>query len=127
MHRDLPTDLSVTNLLALTLIDQDDPTKRARGLKLAEDTAQSARSAEILATLGWGHYRVGHLDQAEQALRAAVSSMRTTPDIAYFLARVLYDKGNRSDAQKLLESATKLPGAFAHRSEAGSLLKSMEK
>lgn len=127
LHRDLPTDLSVTNLLALTLIDQDEPTKRARGLKLAEDSAQSSRSMEILATLGWGHYRMGHLDQAEQALRSAVSSMRTTPDIAYFLARVLFDKGNRADARKLLESATKQPGAFAHRDDAGSLLKAMEK
>ncbi len=128
LHRDLRADLSVTNLLALTLVDQDDLTKRARGLRLAEDDArQSPRSHEILATLGWAHYRMGHLDQAEQALRTAVSGGRTTPDIAYFLARVLFDKGNRVDAQKILESATKLPGAFAHRDDAGSLLKSMEK
>jgi len=128
MHRDLPTDLGVTNLLALTLADQDDLTKRARGLQLAEDDArQSPRSHEILATLGWAHYRMGHLDQAEQALRTAVSGIRTTPDIAYFLARVLFDKGNRVDAQRVLESATKLPGAFAHRDDAGSLLKSLEK
>jgi len=128
LHRDLPADLTVTNLLALSLIDQDDLTKRARGLQLAEDAARrSPRSLEILATLGWGHYRMGHLDQAEQALRTAVSGGRTTPDIAYFLARVLFDKGNRVDAQKLLESATKLPGAFAHRDDAGSLLKSLAK
>jgi len=128
MHRDLPTDLSVTNLLALTLADQDDLTKRARGLQLAEDDArQSPRSHEILATLGWAHYRMGHLDRAEQALRTAVSGVRTTPDIAYFLARVLFDKGDRIDAQRLLESATKLPGAFAHRDDAGALLKSLEK
>ncbi len=128
MHRHLGSDLSVTNLLALTLVDQDDPTKRARGLQLAEDNARrSPQSHEILATLGWAHYRMGHLDQAEQALRSAVSGGRTTPDIAYFLARVLFDKGNRVDARKILESATKLPGAFAHRDDAGSLLKSMEK
>jgi tetratricopeptide (TPR) repeat protein len=128
LHRDLPGDLSVTNLLALTLIDQNDVTKRARGLQLAENGArQSPRSHEILATLGWAHYRMGHLDQAEQALRTAVTGMRTTPDIAYFLAKVLFDRGNRVDALKLLESATKLPGAFAHRNDAGSLLQSIEK
>jgi tetratricopeptide (TPR) repeat protein len=128
LHRDLAGDLNVTNLLALALVDQEDVTKRARGLKLAEDAArQSPRSHEILATLGWAHYRMGHLDQAEQALRAAVSGVRPTPDIFYFLARVLFDKGNRVDAQKLLESATKLPGAFAHRDDAVSLLKTLSK
>ncbi len=128
MHRELPADLSLTNLLALALVDQDDLTKRARGLQLAEDDARrSPRSQEILATLGWAHYRMGHLDQAEQALRTAVSGGRTTPDIAYFLARVLFDKGNRADAQKLLEMATKLGGAFAHRGDAGSLLESLGK
>ena len=128
MHRDVPADLNISNLLALCLADQDDMTKRARGLQLAEaDARQSPRSHEILATLGWAHYRMGHLDQAEQALRTAISGVRTTPDIAYFFARVLFDKGNRVNAQKLLESATKLPGAFAHRDDAGSLLKSMGK
>jgi len=128
MHRDSPADFSVTNLLALTLVDQDDVTKRARGLKLAEDSArQSPRSPEILGTLGWAHYHMGHLDQAEQALRNAVSGGRTTPDIAYFLARVLFDKGNRADAQNLLESAIKQPGAFAHRDDAKALLKSIGK
>jgi len=128
LHRDLPGDLSVTNLLALALVDQEDVTKRARGLKLAEDAArQSPRSHEIQATLGWAHYRMGHLDPAEQALRTAASGLRPTPDIYYFLARVLFDKGNRPDAKKLLESAIKLPGGFAHRDDAGALLKSMEK
>jgi uncharacterized protein (TIGR02996 family) len=128
LHRDLPGDASVTNLLALVLVDQEDVTKRARGLKLAEQASrQSPRSHEILATLGWAHYRMGHLDQAEQALRSSVSGLRPTPDIFYFLARVLFDKGNRLDAQRLLESASKLPGAFAHRDDAVTLLKTMDK
>jgi hypothetical protein len=48
-----------------------------------------------------------------------------TPDIAYFLARVWVDTGRTDDARKLLQSATSLPGAFAHREDAQALLKSL--
>ena len=76
------------------MIEQDDAAKQSRGLQLADVNAlQFPRSAEVVATLGWALYRAGRLDQAEQKLRAAVTGGRTTPDIAYFLARVLADKG----------------------------------
>jgi tetratricopeptide (TPR) repeat protein len=128
LHRDAPGDSSVANLLALALLDQDDAAKRARGQKLAEVNAlQFPRSHEALATLGWAHYRGGRLDQAEQKLRAAVQGVRTTPDIAYFLARVLADKGSSEVAKGLLLSALKSPGAFAHRSDAETLLKTLTK
>jgi Tfp pilus assembly protein PilF len=128
LHHDAPTDSSVANLLALALLEQDDQAKRSRGQKLAEVNAlQFPRSHEVVATLGWALYRAGRLNQAEQKLRAAVSGVRTTPDIAYFLARVLADKGQIEDAKKLVQSAIKLPGAFAHRSDADALLKSLIK
>ncbi len=77
LHRELPGDGGTANLLALTLVEQDDPVKRARGLQLAEVNArQNPRSQDVLATLGWAHYRSGHLDQAEQYLRAAVQGVR---------------------------------------------------
>src|SRR5262249_4438466 len=99
---------------------------RTRGLQLAEiDARQSPRSPEALSTLGWALYRSGRLDQAEQALRQAVTGVRTTPDVAYYLARVLLDKGRKDDARKILQAATGLPGAFAHRKDADALLKSL--
>jgi tetratricopeptide (TPR) repeat protein len=128
LHRDTPDDAGSANLLALILVEQDDPLKRARGLQLAEVNArQYPRSHEVLATLGWAQYRSGHLGQAEPMLRAAAQGVRTTPDVAYFLARVLVDKGLTDDAVKLLQTATNLPGAFAHRDDARSLLKSLAK
>jgi hypothetical protein len=75
--------------------------------------------------LGWAYYRTGHLDQADRLLRAAVQGVRTTPDIAYYLARVLNDKGQTDDARKLLQSATGMTGAFAHREDANALLNSL--
>jgi tetratricopeptide (TPR) repeat protein len=126
LHREAPTDLAAADLLALCLVDQDDASKRSRGLKMAEaDARQSPLSAEVLATLGWAHYRAGHLDQADRLLRSAVQGVRTTPDVAYYLARVLNDRGQIDDARKVLQSATGLPGAFAHREDANALLKSL--
>ncbi len=110
IHGETPEDAGSANLLALALVEQDDPVKRARGLKLAEANARRLpRVHEVLATLGWAQYRTGHLDQAESSLRAAVQGVRSSPDVAYFLARVLADKGQTDDAAKLLQSATDLP------------------
>jgi hypothetical protein len=53
--------------------------------------------------------------------------VQTTSDIAYYLARVLAEKGRNDDARKLLQSAIGLPGAFAHRKDAEALLKTLPK
>jgi Flp pilus assembly protein TadD len=126
LHRDLPADPMVANLLALDLLEQDDSAKRARGTQLAEvNVAQFPRSHEVLATLGWAHYLAGRLDQAEEKLAAAVNGVRTSPDIGYFYARVIADKGRKADARKLLERVTTIPGAFAHRDDAVAFFKTL--
>ncbi len=88
---------------------------------------QFPRSPEVQATLGWSLFRSNQLDPAEQKLRAATTGVATTPDIAYYLACVINAKGHGDDAKKLLESVTKLPGAFAHRDDAVALLKKLAK
>ena len=60
-------------------------------------------------------------------LRTAVTGMRTTPDIAYYLARVLAARGQTQDARKLLETCVNVSTAFAHRDDAKELLKSLAK
>lgn len=126
LHREAPDEVGITNLLALSLVDQQDKAKRARGLQLAEALArQYPRSAEILATLGHAHDRNGHPQDAEINLRAAVSGGRAAPDTAYFLARVLADRGRADEARKLLVAATSQRSAFAYRKEATDLLNSL--
>jgi Flp pilus assembly protein TadD len=128
LHRDLPADGMVANLLALVLLEQDDSAKRARGSQLAEvNAAQFPRSPEVMATLGWSHYLAGRLDQAEEKLAAAAAANggRTSADIAYFSARVVADKGRKAEARKVLERMTNLPGAFAHRDDAIAFLKTL--
>ncbi len=118
----------VANLLALVLIEQDDAVEKRRGAELADVyAAQFPRSPELQATLAWALFRSDQLDLAEQKLRAAVAGVQVTPDVAYFFSCILNARGKNDDAKKLLESATKAPGAFAHRDDALALLKKLSK
>src|SRR4029077_7955744 len=126
LNHSAPADTAIADLLALTLVEQDDSAKKLRGLQLAEVSARQApQSAEAIATLGWAHYRSGHLDEATRLLRAAVASGRASGDTAYFLARVLADQGQTDSARKLLLAATTAAGSFAFREDAKKLLASL--
>ncbi len=128
LHRDAPADSFVANLLALALVEQDNAAKRSRGLKLAEaNTVQFPHAHEATTTLGWALYRAGRIDEADQKLQTGIASGGLTPDVAYFWAHVLADRGKIDDARGLLQRATKQPGAFAHRDDALALLKTMTK
>ena len=88
---------------------------------------QFPRLPQAATTLGWALYRAGRLDEAEKKLLAGVAGVQFTPDVGYFLARVFAEKGRTDDARGLLQKATKLPGAFAHREDAEALLKTLTK
>ncbi len=128
LYREQPENLRIADLYALALVDQNDPVKRSRGLQVAESTVKRyPRAAEALSTAGWACYRTGKLGPAEQLLTAAVSNSKATPDVAYYLARVLADKSVVDQAAALLDSALKTKGSFAHRAEATELLKTLKK
>ena len=123
LHHALPDEAGITNLLALSLVDQEDKAKRARGLQLAEALArQHPRSPEILGALGHAHDRNGHPQDAEVNLRAAVAGGKATPDTTYFLALLLVERGRADEARRLLMALTNPPRAFAYRKEARVLL-----
>jgi len=58
----------------------------------------------IMDSMGWVQYRLGQLDAAEQHLRAAYA-LRSDVEIAVHLGEVLWRKGKKADAQKLLREA----------------------
>jgi uncharacterized protein HemY len=88
-------------------------------LQLAQTNARLyPRSAEALATLGWVSYRSGRAEEAEGALRAAVTRGARTPDTLYYLARVIADQGQRAEAERLMQEALLAHGAFLFRKEA---------
>ena len=127
LHRDAPTDIAIADLLARSLIEQDDSAKRTRALQLAEmNLRRSPGSADALATIGWAQYRLGRYDLAEPYLRASVANGQASSDVTYVLARLLADRGKTTEARALLVSATTRPADFAFKDEATRLLASLE-
>lgn len=58
----------------------------------------------IMDSMGWVQYRLGNLTAAESQLRQAYA-LRNDPEIAVHLGEVLWQKGQKADAQKLWREA----------------------
>jgi Flp pilus assembly protein TadD len=54
----------------------------------------------IMDSMGWVQFRLGNLSAAESQLRQAYT-LRSDPEIAVHLGEVLWQKGQKADAQKL--------------------------
>jgi tetratricopeptide (TPR) repeat protein len=127
-----PNNFAATNNLALSLAEQSSEEKRQRALEYAENNARqyqkTNQASEAFSTYGWTLYKLEKFEEAEKALRAAISGGSFTPDTAYYLARVLDKRGGHTkDAINLLESALKTNAPFAYRDDAKALLTEMKK
>lgn len=60
----------------------------------------------MLDSLGWVHYRLGHLDKAVEYLRKAYD-IQADPEIAAHLGEVLWKQGMQEEAKKIWASALK--------------------
>lgn len=127
--RESPADLFAADQLALVLIEQSDPLQQQRAVQLAEVNArQNPRSAEALATLGWVYFRTGRVDDADKVLGQLISGgTAISPDAAYYVAKVLKEKGKPTEARKILEQALKSTTVFANRTEAEKFLAELPK
>lgn len=101
-----PGDVDASNALGYTLADAN------RDLPEAERLIGTARAAKpddpaIADSWGWLQYRMGHLDQAAQSLRAAWLA-RKDADVGVHLGEVLWKQGHREDAQRIFDEVRKL-------------------
>ena len=101
-----PGDVDASNALGFTLADAN------RDLPEAERLLQAARAAKpqdpaIADSWGWLQYRLGHLAQAAQTLRAAWVS-RKDPDVGVHLGEVLSKQGDTHAAQQVFDEVRKL-------------------
>jgi tetratricopeptide (TPR) repeat protein len=122
-----PGNFGASNQLALVLAEQDDTAAKQRALELAElnlraFAQQPGLGAEAASTLGWVYYRMGRLLEAERALGAVVQTGTLSADSAYYVARIIQDRGRTEEAVKLLETALQTTQPFAHRQDASNLL-----
>ncbi|MGK5070019.1 tetratricopeptide repeat protein [Janthinobacterium sp. RT4P48] len=82
-----------------------------RGIRLPEAHALIEKALQmapgdpfIMDSMGWVQFRMGNLAAAETALRRAYA-VRSDPEIAVHLGEVLWQKGDKDEAQKLWREA----------------------
>ena len=100
-----PANAHALNALGYTLVDRTP--RVAEGLAYIERAlALMPDDPFILDSVGWAHFRMGRLDEAEKHLRRAMEQ-RPDPEIAAHLGEVLWAKGERAGAQDVWQSQLK--------------------
>lgn len=98
-----PDNHHAYNALGYSLADRNIRLQEAYGL-IARALEMAPDDPFIMDSMGWVHYRMGNLTEAETFLRRAYG-LRRDPEIAVHLGEVLWHKGDRSAAQQLWREA----------------------
>jgi tetratricopeptide (TPR) repeat protein len=126
-HVQSPGSFPASNSLALVLVESDDKDARQRALEMAEANVAmhregSPHQVNALTTLAWVYYTIGRREDAEKILSQITQSNRLTTDGAYYVAKLLSDRGERDRARKILEEVLANDAMFATRADAADLL-----
>lgn len=98
-----PDNHHAYNALGYSLAERNVRLQEAYGL-IAKALDMAPDDPFIMDSMGWIHYRMGNLGEAEKFLRRAYD-LRKDPEIAVHLGEVLWQKGDKSAAQKLWREA----------------------
>ena len=98
-----PDNVRALNALGYTLADRTD--RYAEALVYIEQAyAQEPDDPAIVDSLGWVHYRLGNLDQAQEYLRQAFE-LSGDGEIGAHLGEVLWASGDRDGARRVWKTA----------------------
>ena len=131
-HVQSPGNFPASNSLALVLVETDDKDARQRALEMAEANVAmhregSPHQANALTTLAWVYYKLGRREDAEKILSQVSQNNQLTTDGAYYVAKLLADRGEKDRARKILEDVLGNEAMFATRADAADLLASLKK
>jgi len=131
-HFQSPGNFDVSNSLALVLIESDDEEARRRALELADTNVAKYREntpqqIPAVTTLAWVFYKLGRREDAERILEQVRRSNALSSDGAFYVAKILADRGEKDLAQKILEEVIANEPMFAMKSEAADLLATLKK
>lgn len=98
-----PDNHHAYNALGYSLADRNVRLQEAYGL-IAKALDMAPDDPFIMDSMGWVHYRLGNLVEAEKFLSRAYG-LRKDPEIAVHLGEVLWQKGDKTAAQKLWREA----------------------
>jgi len=122
-----PDSFPATNSLALVLVESNALADRQRALDLAnanltKHPATSPQHVNALTTLAWVQYKLGRRAEAERLLEQVSRNNALTTDGAYYVSRILVDRGERDRARQILEEVLATEPMFATRPDAVDLL-----
>lgn len=98
-----PDNHHAFNALGYSLAERNVRLQEAYGL-IAKALDMAPEDPFIMDSMGWVHYRMGNLDEAEKFLRRAYG-LRRDPEIAVHLGEVLWKRGQQSQARQLWREA----------------------
>lgn len=100
-----PQDANAYNALGYSLLERNERVPEA--VTLVEKALQLAPDdVSIMDSVGWGYYRSGKLDESVAMLRRAYAG-NPDPEIASHLIEVLWVRGEKEEALRLLNSSLK--------------------
>lgn len=98
-----PDHAHALNALGYTLADRTERYSEAL-IYIEKALALKPEDPAILDSMGWVHYRLGNLEQAERYLRRALEQVQDG-EIAAHLGEVLWQQGRRDEAREVWEAA----------------------
>jgi tetratricopeptide (TPR) repeat protein len=101
-----PDNATALNALGYTLADRTTRYDEARQL-IEQASELNPNDPATLDSLGWVHYRLGNLEQAEQYLRQAFAGFPDA-EVAAHLGEVLWRNGKQREARDIWNQAVKL-------------------
>ena len=131
--QDAPSNVAASNQLALVLVETGDKDKINKALQIAEVNMQLTAkgnqfSPEVASTYAWVLYKNDKKKEAGEVLTKVLQSTRqASPDMAYYLGRMLQDAGQFDQAAQILKAAADNPSPFAKRQDTIALLAEVQK
>lgn len=131
-HVQSPGNFPASNSLALVLIESEGKEMQQRALEMAEANAamhgeKSSQQVNALTTLAWVYYKLGRREDAEKILSQITQNNALTTDGAYYVSKLLSDRGEKDRAKKILEEVLANEAMFATRADATELLAKLKK
>jgi tetratricopeptide (TPR) repeat protein len=126
-HVQSPGNFAASNSLALVLIESPEQETKQRALEMAETNIaryreNSPQQVNALTTLAWIYYKLGRREDAEKILDQIARNNALTSDGAYYVAKLLSDRGEKDRARTILEEVLTNEAVFATRPDAVDLL-----
>ena len=125
-HSQSPRNFVASDSLALVLAELPQKENVQRALEIAETNVAMVKDnpqlqVASLTTLSWVLYKLGRMADAEKILAQVSQNNALTADGAYYIAQILSDKGEKEQAQRLLEQLMTNDPIFANRKAAEDL------